>query len=364
MGGRRRCCCGCLKYYDDFQRTTLGPWTAIDGDWSVDGELVEVGTNPSMIRCDKEIPLTRGSRPSSPMGYYMSVSASFVNEQVGDTFCLYGRYADEDNYIVGKYKRESYDTATIVLFKRVGGVDELLSTLTFPVLDPDVTYRTISLCLADTVTVFWAGDSSFCYVYHDYVPITDGNKSGVGHENNHETVFKDFSLLQMFEPDGTVCFLCWACTCGIIILPATLYATYEGDTDTDCDTLDGITVKLDLIQCGANICRWRGTINDGCLAGSDAEMELLVTGPNPENWELTITPARVDYWPFYKNVCFSGPAVIYASPNPSCAPLDVVFSVYDESISDPLCPEPCRPCGNPGGADNPKPMRYWIHITE
>lgn len=370
MGGRRRCCCGgCVAITDSFVRTELGnAWEAVDGSWSISsGRLVESGTNPSLIYHSHGIKQSLGMKSGSQVGYYMTVGARIYNETSGSVFSVYGRYADADNYIEGRYTRVDYDYATLAIYKKVGGVEQLLSSLTHELADKDTTERQIKLCLNEAVMLFDTSDESNCFTAADPVHITNGNKGGLGHQNANQTAFDDFFLYQLYDGE-TLCYSCGVCYCDNRTLSYELYATYLGDPDTDCDTLDGITVKLSIDPCAQPPLLWRGVINDGCLAGSGAEMELAcVEGEDSPavGWQLTIIGGTGP-------VCMPLPLApgqritLSSIEGSTCDPFSLIFAVSIENSSgvDQLCPGDCRPCGDPGGAMEPKPMRYRIYVTE
>lgn len=372
MGGRRRCCCGCLFFTDDFYRlggdtTDLGDnWLEVNGEWSIaSSKLSEEGNANALAVVTREMPMSPGALSESPWAPYMYVAVTIVNEAIGDTFWILGMWADESHYVKGKYTRVDYDHATLELYSNTGGGETLLDSYTFELADKDVTERGLQLCLSDTITLLTTSDTSNCHaIAPQAVIITNGEHAGVGHENNDVTVFDNFFMYQLFKVDRQ-CYPCGDCFCDDVtppvVPPRYLYAVFEGDGTTDCDVLDGIEVVLEYNRCTQPIATWAGTINDGCLTGSDATMELICD----ESWTLRITEA------IGKVACAPVGPMGYLDLVPieySCDPLYFVYTLAIENsgggAEDSFCPEPCRPCGDGGGAENPKMMRWWITITD
>lgn len=369
MGSRRRCCCGCVFFADDFYRpggdtTDLGDnWEEVDGEWSIaSSQLSEEGNANAIAICKKEIPPSPGALHDSPWAPYMYVGVNLKNETIGGTYWIIGMWADESHYIKGKYTRVDYDYATIELYSNTGGGETLLDSYTFELTDKADTDRSIGLCLSDTLTMMFTSDASNCYAMApEAVIIRDGEHAGVGHENVDETLFDNFSLNQLFKVDWQ-CYPCGDCFCDTVtppvVPPRYLYVVFEGDGNTDCDTLDGVQVTLEYNRCGMPVAIWRGTVDSGCLAGSEMVMELRCDG----SWTLTLTEAPG------KLACVPAHYVELLPVVQTCDPLYWEYEMSYENAGgaeeDNWCPEPCRPCGNGGGAMEPKLMRYWIYITD
>lgn len=368
--GDRRCCCECVFFTDDFFRldsTDLGEnWLEVEGEWSIVSEqLSEEGNANAVAITTKAIPVSPGALADSPWAPYMYVAINLKNETIGATYWIIGMWADESHYVKGKYIRIDYDYARLELYSNTGGGEVLLDSYTFELADKDAIDRSIGLCLSDTLTMLFTSDTSNCRaIAAEAVIIENGEHAGVGHENIDETIFDNFTMFQLFKTDWQ-CYPCGDCFCEDaippVIPPRTLHAVYEGDGTTDCDILDGIEVTLEYNRCMQPPAFWRGTINDGCLAGQDGIMELICDG----NWTLRITETLEQV------ICAPHGMMGYLELTPiehTCDPLYFLYMLEIENAGggaeDSFCPEPCRPCGDGGGAENPKMMRWWITITD
>jgi hypothetical protein len=120
--GRRRCCCGCVQFFDDFERAdaeTLGSnWEMIDdAEWHIDG---------NRAKGIKGIALWTGRLPDTQGS--MLVTVSVVNPQYGDVVYAILSAKDENNYLFAKISAPQDEHAEQVWTMSIGSVSGGIET--------------------------------------------------------------------------------------------------------------------------------------------------------------------------------------------------------------------------------------------
>lgn len=370
-----QCCCkrSCIIHRDEFDRensSDLGPpWKEEVGEWSVHGHrLVEEGTPGARVICQERVPKGPDSETPGPWSHYMHVSIAVHDEQVGDSYSLLGQYKDHLNYIEGRYTRLAAGKARIELYSVTGGNSTLLdSNDEFYLSDPDRNPRWLSLCITEKSMIFDMDDTSMCFVVADTVIIPDGHLSGISHGNSHESAFDHWTLNKDWADDHK-CSQCPDCRCSDVLLPRELQAVYRAEGD--CGILDGITVPLKTALCGADQkggphYQWDGVVDSGCLALAEPRLSLVCPGSAADITEWKLIISESGKYPY--DACISGtPAVAYARPESTCAPLNLVFDFHFGPNLTQICPDDCLPCGEAGPAEPPPEffVDYRVIVTE
>jgi len=302
MGARRRCCCECIVYWDDFNRedsTTVDGWTEVSGDWSIhDSTLEEAGTDDAIITYNQTI---TGS-------WYVAVNAKTVVS--GATYRLIANYKDSSNYFHADFTFTA-TTGIVSLYK--SGV--LLQTCTFSGKHYDTLIgqdANLTLCL--NTETFRAGfknaldaETTRCIVeYGSHVLIADGNSLGLGNGSTELINYDEFegSLEEISGADCPWCCppLCLCERASDLVLRATfssacaalngplLYFYVGGGLAGTCDDLEDW-----ILRCGWAFVGGCLVISNppcepdcGCLGGDYIVLQYCPTAEYPDwhGWEL------------------------------------------------------------------------------
>lgn len=365
MGARRRCCCGCPEYSDDFNREdnedpgpnwplTIGGDTAQIGDWDIlDNQFYSEGTSNS-------IAIYKTALPDN----WMLASAKIVDEQLGGVYRVIVSWKNMQNYLYGEYERVDQTNARISVHQVIGGVESELDyteyELSIDDQSPPDDCRTLNVCVDPKLFIaFVDSTSTMCRAITNGVEVEDGLRAGVGHDNSSfANKFDDFWMMEEYgerhQPD---CPLCDWCYCEGELLPFTLLATIQGNDD--CDTLDGISCVLTGLKCGAGTL-WYGVIDDdSCLDGWAITL-TCGAGDNDDvsGWTLKFS-AEGSMTP-----CGGSDALLEPEEGGTCNPMNLWYCIKYEDIA-PTCPEACWPCGDGGPAEGDGHyVDFCIYITE
>lgn len=355
---RRRCCCDCPLFGDEFTRADSDDpgtdWDEVSGDWDIaSNQLTETGTADTLCIFQPNVDDER-----------MVVGYTTKSESAGNVYRIIGNYLDSSHYLYAELSIGNWTTgASLAIYQVDGGTPLELASQSITLTD---TTRTLSLCIgSDTISTTVSGAGADLCVWMLQVEgdklHTGGYLSGVGNGAAQQIYVDGFSITAHWEANRN-CPQCCPCRCQGIVVPPQLCAEYQGEGD--CNTLDGISVALD--QTDSHRLQWSGAISGGCLDG----LRLILHCPEDEEdvttWLLEFDPTGVTdpsgLW------CAVAPEM-YADVSSLCDPLTLVFKFGPVAHNvTRRCPdtEDCGDCGRAGPAMPPPEYitEYTITVTE
>jgi hypothetical protein len=303
MGGRRRCCCGCLEYTDDFGRsdsTNLGErWSEKLGDWEIDTEhLVEAGTLSAKLLFLLPMPTAA-----------MIVAIDTIDEAVGDKYKIYIGHDHPDEENPNSY----WVTFEVVLDEgqrkanlAAGYNDTTLRTASLVPLTG--TSRTFGACLAGGYIIARVGgtpcvDQMYGYGLPALAEQPGGRYAGVGNPGGTAITLDNWWISDHYAHNKN-CPDCPIACCGMVPwaenFPLSLTLTIFSQT---CPLLDGVEIELlysagEGSQCGAT---WIGTWNPDPAENPpyivDVTFSCSTNEFEEQYWELRWLPRAFNEWP-------------------------------------------------------------------
>lgn len=362
MGGRGRCCCGCLIASDDFERgvsTDIGGlWTEVEGDWAVGDILGENATLDAVCKCN-------AAAPSENHVVYVDT----IDEQEGDVFRVIVNYKDEDNYHHADFCCEAYDPEYGLvrfweLYKRTGGTSTLLKRerVYGATLDPPYrTGRTLFVCIGGNpdelgVVTDQALSASANYTvlgttWADTTTITDGLYAGLG--NGAETViYYDNWYFYKHILDDPSCYTC-TCYCDGNLWPMELSIRIYSPNPGRCAVDQTETLTYDRADA---TWKWSGTVTASDGSGRTADFEFILTCMSTmgDDIALSITstgsctastpPTAVNYW------------IQKPQAGSTCNPIDLTYKI--------TIPSSWLTCSLCTGGLPPPATDIYFYVTE
>lgn len=363
MGGRRRCCCECPHFIDDFSRPegwdpdVVGPdWLEVSGDWDIDmanAWLTELGSEDAILQCLVTMLTER-----------MTCSFITKDEQAGDVYRAIVNYKDSTHFMYAQLAINAW-TDGVISFWSVNGPHIQLGD-SFPVVLTGKT-RVFTACVSTQVfsaTVSTVG-ANFCVWVDDGWKHEGGHYAGVGNGASQEINVDDFGCLAHYDFNRK-CDQCCPCYClgahGTYYPPMELTATYDG-TD-DCVTLDGFAITLSAQDTNLT---WQGTLTGGAPGSCQAQLNglklTLTCNEDPDDittWKLVQDPTGIadltEGWCGVTDDKYSEATIS------TCDPFVLVFTYHIPHSAIRQCPSECGNCGRIGPAD-PLLPGYWMDYS-
>jgi hypothetical protein len=310
--GRRRCCCECWKFLDDFNRTSgtdIGvDWHEERGDWDItaEGRLHEKyneagGTADAMVICTRPVP--------SHSAGEMSVSVWFCEPQTGDINYIYPACTNQHTHgpCVVKFECTTAPnlwTATVYLNGTAEGTRNFdapnYGTEVSPAVyaavcvddhdSPDVHMIKVEMWVVNTYgqEPLWIDD-------HD---AGSGRYAGLGHDNTTTGVILDnFGLYELRLASGEICSECF-CNCHGHPPNKALHAVFYNATDRAA-CMDGIGWDMNW-QWALGVGSWHGHVTvpataEGGLATEFAySLHCPVSNPSNPDMKFSLVKDSTD----------------------------------------------------------------------
>lgn len=402
MGARRRCCCECWVFSDDFDRTPstdLGTdWNEstgqADGDWEIIlynstqyvlhekyGETPgEGGTADAIVFCKRAVPVRNidGETTDGEMFIHVDV----VDPQEGDIYRIYPCCTDDETLGAVAVEFEYADDTTDAWLITIGS-DTLETTGEPNVLTGEVS---LSVCADHTngqikacVGARWASPT----LYSDTDP-GSGQYAAIGHDNaDTGALFDNFSIGELRIPTE-ICLACF-CTCEDQLMPYTLYGEFKWCSDGTNDRLscmEGIDWTMTAVS-GTTTMIWTGEVEVTTVEDTPVVQRIVFTLTCDANWTLSMVVYEGETQ--VECACFS--STWYGDPDTAaarweddddpapehystCSPLALVYGPWEVNVQDDcnwcykyLTPLDCVIGGPPADPTLCNGV-FWIVISE
>ncbi len=313
----RRCCCDCLIFEDEFNRTDNniigGDWTEAVGNWRITNNKLEFddATGQCITVIQHRLPIVARVKVPDP--------------QLGVRYRLIGLWEDSSNYWCVEYEQTVGPDGEFRLIKVSGGGETILDSSTgYAGLTAEMWICHTGECVSGTISpgreFIWADDKgrSLTTEYQYGVGVKDGTGSDV--------YFDDFELwkhkLSLDECPECIC------RCGRFCPPkGPLTLTFVDCTGTAFDCLEGVTIPLTLDSPHTEIAyvgsdtpyceAWGGQLFDfklHCAMYECEEWILCCPSPGPlwgQEWEPVGPPCK---WRSNPVSCTCNPFMLYFGP--------------------------------------------------
>lgn len=366
MGARRRCCCDCWVFSDNFNRdpsTDLGlDWNEslgeAKGDWEIlfynmttyvlhekYGETPGAGgTSDAIVFCKRAVPIRTidGEETDGEMFIYVDV----IDPQEDDIYRIYP--CCEDNETTGSLVVEfEYTNETTHAWLITIGSDTLETT---GEPSPVTGAVRLSVCADHTgeQTKACVGElGSSPTLYSDSDP-GSGQYAALGHNNaSTGALFDNFSIGELRIPTE-ICYECF-CACDDFLLPYTLHGTFIHCSDGIDDRLgcmEGINWEMNAVS-GLTTMIWYGEVEVTTVETPPVVQTIKFTLTCTEGWNLSIVIYKGGIEDVscacFKSSWYGDPSNVACrtsdeEPTPeyysTCDPFSLVYGPWETGVQD------------------------------
>jgi len=303
---RRKCCCPCWSWADDFLPEQFAPdWNAVVGTWSFAANKIHVDNTANAVLIMENQP------PRTPQHHRVNIVA--FEPAAGDKPRIILNYQDSNNYFFAEYAVGG----DLYLYRRAGGTNTLLASCT-PI---DTFLGTFTAGMTDQYFyASFSGAFAMLEEQGEYLyacdPARFPNTSLAGYGNGGGAALdfdKDF-LIDEVWPTKRNCPQT-ICTCDGYCIPKTLLLT--STVVGDCPRAGGLSVTLTRDDCKLT---WKGS--------------AVWCYPNdpPEEFEFTCASGGSAGFTLGASLSISG---TLSSIDEICNPLSITFELDIDGGPDP-----------------------------
>lgn len=308
-------------------------WTIISGTWFItNNRLHEIGTSGALIIANAR---------TTQLCFYVRVEVPEI--VLNATYRLVANYLDVDNY---HFADVTYNgtQVTLSLYKRYGGVTELLESGTFDMIVQGGESVTLTLCLDPTLFSVCTTLPEQC-VFAEPSLIEDGLQAGLGNGSALAIEYDNFlfELTAECDPECPTCAYCCMGTEPTGPLTITFYTL----APKDCPSIEGLQFSLPKV--GPS--HWHLSLkSDPCFGSAEIDVLCVLYGGTWESYYLT-----VQWLPDPNPVpCFNtqqDPYIAVLIPsNGDCDPFSITYSTVilfpEWTGTAPPGPYECCACEN------------------